>query len=63
MKKQILTSILCLVLLFAVLGAGVWGGFQRYTVYSCPVCGMTEESGEKTFILPNDLALSFSYVF
>ena len=25
MKKQILTSILCLVLLLALLGAGVWG--------------------------------------
>ena len=45
------------------LGAGVWGGFQRYTIYSCPVCGVTEESGEKTFILPNDLALTLSYVF
>ena len=45
------------------LGAGVWGGLQRYTVYSCPVCGITQESGEKTFILPNDLALSLSYVF
>ena len=45
------------------LGAGVWGGFQRYTIYSCPVCGVTEESGEKTFLLPNDLALTLSYVF
>ena len=44
-------------------GAGVWGGFQRYTIYSCPVCGVTEESGEKTFLLPNDLALTLSYVF
>ena len=44
-------------------GAGVWGGYQRYTTYSCPVCGVTEGSGEKTFILPNDLSLSLSYVF
>ena len=44
-------------------GAGVWGGLQRYTVYSCPVCGITQDSGEKTFILPNDLALTLSYVF
>ena len=44
-------------------GAGIWGGFQRYTIYSCPVCGVTEESGEKTFLLPNDLALTLSYVF
>ena len=34
------------------LGAGVWAGY-----------GMTEDSGEKTFILPNDLILSLSYVF
>ena len=45
------------------LGAGVWTGYQRYTTYACPVCGMTEDSGEKTFILPNDLMLSLTYVF
>lgn len=45
------------------LGAGVWAGYERYTTYACPVCGMTEDSGEKTFILPNDLILSLSYVF
>ena len=44
-------------------GAGVWAGYQRYTLYSCPVCGVTQGSGEKTFILPNDLAVSLSYVF
>ena len=44
-------------------GAGVWGGYERYTTYSCPVCGMTEETGEKTFILPHDLTISLSYVF
>ena len=44
-------------------GAGVWAGYERYTLYSCAVCGMTEGGGEKTFILPNDLALTLSYVF
>ncbi len=44
-------------------GAGLWAGYQRYVAYSCPVCGMTEETGEKTFLLPNDLLLSLSYVF
>ena len=44
-------------------GAGLWAGYQRYTVYSCPICGMTEAMGSKTFILPNDLLLSLSYVF
>ena len=45
------------------LGAGLWAGFDRYRTYSCPVCGLTEGEGEKTFILPNDLMLSLSYVF
>ena len=45
------------------IGGGGWGGLQRYTIYSCPVCGITEGSGEKTFILPNDLTLAISYVF
>lgn len=44
-------------------GAGVWGGYERFTTYSCPVCGMTEGTGEKTFILPHDLTISLSYVF
>ncbi|MBQ3766584.1 MAG: DUF3575 domain-containing protein [Bacteroidales bacterium] len=44
-------------------GAGLWAGYQRYKTYSCPVCGMTEEVGEKTFLLPNDILLSLSYVF
>ena len=45
------------------LGAGVWAGFERYTTYSCPVCGMTEGTGERTFVLPSDLMVSLSYVF
>ena len=44
-------------------GAGLWAGFERYVTYSCAVCGMTEGAGEKTFLLPNDLALTLSYVF
>ena len=44
-------------------GAGVWGGYERFITYSCPVCGMTEGTGEKTFILPHDLTISLSYVF
>ncbi len=45
------------------LGAGIWGGYDRYTVYSCPVCGFTEESGERTFLLPNEITLALVYVF
>ena len=44
-------------------GIGVWGGLDQFTVYSCPVCGLTTETGEKTFILPNDLILALVYVF
>ena len=45
------------------LGAGVWGGWDRYTVYSCPICGFTEETGERTFLLPNEITLALVYVF
>ena len=45
------------------LGAGIWGGYDRYTVYSCPVCGFTEETGERKFLLPNEITLSLVYVF
>ena len=44
-------------------GAGVWAGYQRYTIYSCPVCGLTLEQGSKMFFLPNDIIFAFSYVF
>jgi len=44
-------------------GIGGWGGYKWYTVYSCPKCGMTEETGSKAFILPNDLLVSIVYVF
>ena len=45
------------------LGAGLWGGYDRYTVYSCPVCGLTQETGERNFLLPNEITLSLVYVF
>ncbi len=44
-------------------GLGFWGGFQVYTVYSCPVCGKIVDSGKKAFILPNEALLSLMYVF
>jgi len=44
-------------------GAGAWAGITRYTVYSCPTCGVTEDKGKKSFVLPNDILLSVSYVF
>lgn len=44
-------------------GIGLWSGVKRYTVYDCPVCGLTTESGTKAFIMPNDLIISIAYVF
>ena len=44
-------------------GIGFWTGVRKYTVYDCPSCGVTVESGTKGFILPNELLVSFVYVF
>lgn len=44
-------------------GAGFWAGYEDYTVYLCPVCGVTEEAGKKLFLLPNDVAVALSYIF
>ena len=44
------------------LGAGVWGGYKTYTVYACPLCGGIQETGEKTFLLP-DVRVAIQYIF
>jgi len=44
-------------------GAGLWTGYEDYTVYQCPVCGLTKEKGKKFFVLPNDVAVALSYIF
>lgn len=44
-------------------GVGLWAGGDIYTVYSCPSCGLTLESGKKAFLLPDDIMLSLVYVF
>lgn len=44
-------------------GLGLWTGYDRFTKYACPVCGITEGSGEKFFVLPSDVIIAFSYVF
>lgn len=44
-------------------GAGIWAGKEYYTSYACPKCGEIIGSGEKTFVLPNDLTLAVIYVF
>ena len=44
-------------------GIGFWSGYDRYVRYACPVCGLTQQRGERLFILPNDFLLSLVYVF
>lgn len=44
-------------------GAGLWGGWHRYKVYSCPSCGKIEEQGSGAFILPSDLLVSLVFTF
>lgn len=44
-------------------GLGVWGGYDKFTTYSCPVCGATTAQGSRLFLLPSDLLVSLVYVF
>lgn len=44
-------------------GAGIWAGRTAYTLYDCPRCGSVSASGNKWFILPGEVVLSFVYVF
>lgn len=44
-------------------GLGVWGGYQKYTLYACPTCGRIIDQGSKWFFLPNEIIASVVYVF
>jgi len=44
-------------------GLGLWGGLDVFKTYSCPVCGLTIDSGRKMFARANDIILAVSYVF
>ena len=44
-------------------GLGLWGGWDYYTRYSCPVCGIKIEEGRGGFLLPDDVMVSLVYVF
>ena len=44
-------------------GLGVWGGVTKYTGYRCTNCGSVTAQGQKAFILPDDVFVSFIYVF
>lgn len=45
------------------IGVGFWSGVSRFTTYSCPSCGRILDSGSKSFVLPNDLMMSLSWIF
>lgn len=44
-------------------GLGVWGGHDRFSRYACQNCGLTEVSGQRWFILPDDIKIALVYVF
>jgi len=44
-------------------GLGLWAGLDYYKLYSCQVCGVTMDSGRRTFVLPDDVMISLVYVF
>lgn len=44
-------------------GLGLWGGWDYYTKYSCPVCGIKIEEGRGGFLLPDDVMVALVYVF
>ena len=44
-------------------GVGLWAGLGSYTTYACPTCGRIIDSGSKTFLLPNDLMMSLTWIF
>ena len=44
-------------------GASVWGGYKKYGSFRCTNCGQPTGSGQKLFILPDDVKVSLMYVF
>ncbi|MBE6232569.1 MAG: DUF3575 domain-containing protein [Bacteroidales bacterium] len=44
-------------------GAGLWGGKDEYSRYSCQKCGVTVKNGSRFFVLPDDIMVSVVYVF
>lgn len=44
-------------------GFGLWSGYDKFTRYECLHCGRVIESGEKIFVLPNDILLTLSFIF
>ena len=44
-------------------GVGLWAGSDRFTIFSCPVCGSTEKQGRRPFLRPDDWLLALRFIF
>ncbi len=44
-------------------GLGFWSGWSRFVAYSCPTCGTVEKSGQRIFLLPDNVQVSLVYIF
>lgn len=44
------------------IGVGARGGWKKYTVYNCPLCGTIQEQNEKIFVLP-DARVAIQLIF
>ena len=44
-------------------GLGGWTGMDWYSRYYCQQCGLTQRSGRRWFLLPDDIMISLVYVF
>ena len=44
------------------LGVGFWGGWTKYTSYSCPLCGVRTDEGTKMFLIP-DVRVAIQFIF
>ena len=44
-------------------GVSVWGGVKDYKKYDCAFCGKPIDAGVKGFILPDNVFVTFCYIF
>lgn len=44
-------------------GAGVWGGHDAFSEYSCADCGRLVGEGRRFFLLPADIVLALTFIF
>ena len=44
-------------------GLGMWAGYDAFTTYDCPLCGVEIEAGRRFFVLPSEVVMALTYVF